>query len=52
MSIAFLYLNFLDCSIYKPCLVTGDPTLTPKGPWVPYVEFSDSGKAAMNAFYF
>jgi hypothetical protein len=26
--------------------------LTPKGPWVPYVEFSDSGQAAVNAFYF
>jgi hypothetical protein len=27
-------------------------SLTPKGPWVPYVEFSDFGQAAVNAFYF
>jgi hypothetical protein len=26
--------------------------LTPKGPWVPYVGFSDSGQAAVNSFYF
>jgi hypothetical protein len=26
--------------------------LTPKGPGVPYVGFSDSGQAAVNAFYF
>jgi hypothetical protein len=26
--------------------------LTPKGPWIPYVEFSDSGQAAVNVFYF
>ena len=27
-------------------------SLTPKGLWVPYVEFSDSGQAVVNAFYF
>jgi hypothetical protein len=26
--------------------------LTPKGPWVPYVEFSEFGQAAVNEFYF
>jgi hypothetical protein len=29
-----------------------ETTLTPKGLGVPYVGFSDSGQAAMNAFYF
>jgi hypothetical protein len=27
-------------------------SLIPKGPGVPYVGFSDSGQAAVNAFYF
>jgi hypothetical protein len=26
--------------------------LTPKGFWVPYVEFSDFGQAAMNEIFF
>jgi hypothetical protein len=29
-----------------------DQVLTPKGPGVPYVGFSDSGQAAVNVFYF
>jgi hypothetical protein len=33
-------------------MVIGNIALTPKGPWVPYVEFSDSGQVAMNAIIF
>jgi hypothetical protein len=53
--VVMLYLLCMHCSVEVSSQENGNrriDTLTPKGPGVPYVGFSDSGQAAVNAFYF
>jgi hypothetical protein len=42
--------NFEEYSLNLKCAELSFPILTPKGLGVPYVGFSDSGQAAVNAF--